>query len=196
MKLSILIPTLPEPESITYLKRLTNILNPQVEHFPGQVEIKIHDAGRSMPTGLKRNTLIENSEGEYFVFIDCDDLVPMYYVNEMMKAVRHGPDVVTFVGEMTTNGRHGMPFTIRLGEKYEQRNGRYYRWPNHLCAFKRSVVQDVKFFPIWNQEDYLWSKQINDSKILKTEVHIPINMYHYDYWNNKPAYGPQRTKVR
>lgn len=187
MKLSILIPTLQEQRSITFLKRLTNILNPQISRYPGEVEIRIHDAGRSMPTGQKRNELIHNSDGEYFSMIDCDDIVPMYYVNELMKAIESGPDVITFVGYMTTDGGNRKDFTIKLGEKYEERDGRYYRYCNHLCCFKRSVVGHIKYRPIWVQEDYFYATEIRDKKLLKTEVHIDKPMYHYDFQSRKMA---------
>jgi glycosyltransferase involved in cell wall biosynthesis len=195
LKLSILIPTLNEPESIAYLRRLTSILNPQIERYPGEVEVKIHDAGRTMPTGTKRNELIHNSEGDYFSQIDVDDIVPSYYVDKLMGAIVCVPDVVTFIGEMTTNGRNRTGFTIKLGEAYEERNGHYYRWPNHLCAFKRSVVEHIKFPPVWNQEDYLWSREIRNRGLLKSEVHINTHMYHYDFKTTKPSYAP-RIRIR
>lgn len=181
MKLSILIPTLNEPESINFLRRLNNILDPQIARYPGHVEKVINDAGRTMPTGTKRNLLIANSEGEYFSQIDTDDLVPAYYVDELMKAIEQSPDVITFNGYMTTNGENRRNFTIELGSGYYEKNGHYYRFPNHLCAFRRSAVHSVYFDPIWNQEDYNWAKKIHDRKLLKTEVHIEKDMYHYDF---------------
>lgn len=182
MKLSILIPTLNEPESIRYLARLRSILDPQVAKYPGQVEIRIHDGGRSIPTGTKRNELIKNSEGEYFSEIDCDDVVPSYYVDEFMKGIALGVDVISFVGFMTTNGQSRKEFTIRIGEKYEERNGKYYRYPNHLCCFRRQAVEKVKFRPLWHMEDYYYATEIRDKRLLKSEYHIDDKwMYHYDY---------------
>lgn len=183
MKLSILIPTLNEPESIKYLVRLRGILDPQVAKYPGECEIRIHDAGRSMPTGTKRNELIHNSEGEYFSMIDCDDIVPEYYVDELMKAIEYSPDVISFIGEMYTDGRDRRGFTIKLGSKYDEVNGHYYRFCNHLCCYKRSTVERVKFPPVWIQEDYKWACDIQ--KYLKTEVHINKHMYSYMFDSKK-----------
>lgn len=181
MKLSILVPTLNEPESIRYLKRLRLILDPQIAKYPGEVELRINDAGRFMPTGTKRNELIRNSDGEFIVFIDCDDIVPAYYVDEIMTALDHSPDVVNFKGYMTTNGIDRRNFIIRLGSRYEEVNGVYYRWPNHLSIMRRSCIERIKFPPVWHQEDYQWSKVIHDRKLLKKEVFIDKDMYHYDY---------------
>lgn len=194
MKLSILICTLPEPYSISMLRRLMRIVEPQTNKFPGSVEIRIHDAGRSMPTGTKRNHLIHDSEGDYFSFIDCDDIVPPYYVSEMLTAIEQGPDVITFKGYMTTNESNRRDFTIRKGSDYAERNGHYYRWPNHLCAFRRSAVAHIKFPPIWHQEDYQWSKKVRDLGAIKTEVHIDKDMYVYDFRNNKPGTPIKRIR--
>lgn len=184
--LSILIPTLNEPFSIRMLKRLNAIIDPQIAQYPGQIEKIIHDAGRSMATGTKRNQLIKQSSGEYFVFIDSDDIVSDDYISEIMTAIAKGPDVVTFNGEMLTNGRNARRFEIRLGSGYYEKDGVYYRWCNHLTPMRRDRVAHVKFPDVWVQEDYRWSKEINDRKLLKTEVHIDQNLYVYDFWNPKP----------
>src|SRR5690242_15908119 len=154
MKLSILICTLNEPYSIDMLKRLRNILDPQIERYKYEVELLIHDAGRFMPTGTKRNELIKQSEGEYITFIDCDDLVPNFYLNSIMTALGSNPDVVTFNGYMTTNGVNRQNFTIQLGSGYYEKNNHYYRFPNHLTVMRKAAVESVKFPDIWVTEDY------------------------------------------
>jgi len=177
MNLAILICTL--PERFDKLKQLKNILEPQVDRHKDQVYIAINDSGRQTPTGTKRNWLIEQTQSDYFCFCDDDDQVSSYYVDEILKAIAHGPDVVTFQGWMTTNGERKTDWTIKLGERYEERNGHYYRWPNHLSVFKRSLVNRFKFPDVWIQEDFIWSKKIHDSGVLKNEIHIPMQLYHY-----------------
>lgn len=178
MKLAILICTLADRRD--KLKRLLNILTPQIEKFKDQVYYSLHDAGRFMPTGRKRNELITQTQSDYFVFIDDDDIVPVYYVSEILKAIEQNPDVITFKGYMTTDGRDRRDWTIRLGSKYEERNGHYYRWPNHIVPMRRDAVRGVMFPEIWHGEDYQWSKKINDLGLLKTEVFIDKDLYHYD----------------
>lgn len=186
MRLSILICTLNEPYSIDMLKRLRNILDPQIERYKYEVELLIHDAGRFMPTGTKRNELIKQSEGEYFCFIDCDDIVPNFYLNSIMKALESNPDVVTFNGYMTTNGVNRQNFTIKLGSGYYEKNNHYYRFPNHLTVMRKDAVKSVRFPDIWVTEDYQWAREINDRKLLKTSVHIEQDLYHYCFVSNKP----------
>jgi glycosyltransferase involved in cell wall biosynthesis len=173
-----------------------NFLKINNKHHDVQVVWKT--TGRDIPTGTKRNYLINETQSDYFSFIDDDDQVPEYYIDELVKAISYAPDVVTFNGWMTTNGINRRDFTIKLGSKYEERNGHYYRFPNHLCAFKRSVVKDVRFPDVWVQEDYLYAKQIHDRKLLKTEVHIPKDMYHYQFSTNKPSYpgNIKHTRLR
>jgi hypothetical protein len=176
--LAILICTL--PERADKLKRLTNILDPQIERHKDKVYTQKHDAGRGMPTGTKRNLLIEQTTSDYFCFADDDDHVSAYYVDEIVKAMQTGPDVITFNGWMTTHGANRQNFTIKLGSRYEEKNGHFYRFPNHLCVFKREKVRHIKFPDLWVQEDYLWAKQIHDRGLLKTEVHIEEDLYWYD----------------
>jgi glycosyltransferase involved in cell wall biosynthesis len=183
MKLSILIPTLNEPFSIKRLARLNAILDPQIEKYSGQVEKVIHDAGRFMPTGTKRNELINMSIGDYFAFIDADDVVDKHYVKRILEGIDKEVDVVTFCGWMTTDGANRVDFVIKLGEKYEERGGKYYRHPNHLAAMRRDKVERFKFQGKWQGEDYEWSKRIHDAKVLKTEHHFVDQLYWYDYIN-------------
>lgn len=177
-KLSILICTLPEERNIQKLARLRSILGPQL---CDDVEVRQHEGGREVPTGTKRNELIDNCEGEYFCFVDDDDVLAPTYVQDILKALESSPDVVTFNGWMTTDGKARVDFIIKLGEAYEERGGKYYRWPNHLTVMRKSLVHYVKFDPLWMMEDYRWSKQIRDLGLLKTSVHIEKNLYHYDF---------------
>jgi glycosyltransferase involved in cell wall biosynthesis len=147
------------------------------------VEIRIHDAGRGMSTGEKRNLLIQSATGEYFCFIDDDDLVPEYYISEMLNALQSNPDVVTFIGHMTTDGKNRQNFTIKLGSEYETKNNHHYRFPNHLCAFKKSLVGHVQFPHTNVGEDYLWAVKLQH--LLKTEVHINKEMYIYEFNSTK-----------
>lgn len=180
MTLSILICSL--PERATQCARLVDFLN---RHNPGGAEILTDPSPRNVPTGQKRNSLIARSSGAYFSFIDDDDEVFDYYIRRMLSAMESSPDVVTFNGWMTTDGGNRKDFTIKLGEKYEERNGRYYRFPNHLCAFRKEAIRGIQFPNIWVQEDYQWAKAINDRKLLKTEVHIEEPMYHYKFLSKK-----------
>ena len=81
--LSILIPTM--PKRLGLLKRLLNVLNPQVTD---EVEILTHSDDGRIPTGRKRNDLIKQAQGQYVVFIDDDDIVADTYVSDILKAAK------------------------------------------------------------------------------------------------------------
>lgn len=185
--ISILICTLPERH--VQLNKLRRCLERQILHYPGQVEIKVHDAGRQVPTGRKRNELIAMSSGEYIGFVDDDDLVTEDYVSLIISATKHSPDVITFRGWMTTNDKNHRPFTIKLGSEYFERDGHYYRYPNHLAYMRRDAIKAVRFPEIWNQEDFRFATEIKNKGLLKTEVHIDKEIYHYRFSTHKPAYG-------
>jgi hypothetical protein len=189
MKWIILIPTLPERSD--KLRRLTTILDRQLVEG---VSYKIHDGGKSIPTGTKRNMLIEQTQSEYFSFIDDDDKVSHDYVKQVMTALEVSPDVVTFNGFMTTNGSDRRDFTIKLGSKYEEVNKHYYRFPNHLAIMRRDKVNHVKFPPVWHQEDFAWAKIIHDRRLLKSEVHIHADLYHYDFISKQSHARPTRIR--
>lgn len=189
MKLSILIPTLPERRF--QLNRLIGILNDQIHLSNADCEILIDDRPKNNPSvGQKRNELIKRATGEYFCFIDDDDFITQDYISLITKAISFNPDVITFKGWMTTNGGAHVDWIIKLGEKYEARKDtdgitRYYRFPNHLCAFKNELVKDFTFHAISQGEDYQWALKINNTGVLKTEIHIDKQIYHYDFKTNK-----------
>jgi hypothetical protein len=190
--LSLLIPTLPERYNL--LHRLQKVLLPQVDKYPGRVFVHYHDAGRHLSIGEKRNQLVQQVTTDFHVFIDDDDLVSSQYVDKILWAIDQNPDVVTFNGWMTTDGAQRKNFVIKLGERYEERQNVYYRFPNHLCPMRTSLVRQVRFPHITMQEDYQFAKSVNDRKLLKTSVHIEDFLYHYMFISNK-NYAP-RTRLR
>lgn len=184
--LSVLIPTLPERYNL--LHRLQKILIPQCEKTP-RVQIIYNDQGRSVCIGQKRNELVQMVTTDYLCFIDDDDVISKDYITEILNAIDQHPDVITFNGWMTTNGSHRKNFVIKLGEKYEERAGVYYRFPNHLCPVKTHLARRVPFPHQLSGEDYSYALGLKNRNLLKTSVHIEKELYHYDFITNKPPYG-------
>lgn len=184
-RLAILICTL--PERYAKLRRLLDILEPQIKKYEDRVFYRLNDKGVSLPTGTKRNHLIEESSSEYFCFCDDDDVVMPTYLSDIMEAVDKNPDVVTFDGWITEYGGNARDWFINLGSAYEDRNGCHYRFPNHLSVMKRILVEHIKFPPVHEREDFLWAEQIHNLGLLKTEIHIHKKLYWYDCWpKNQP----------
>lgn len=179
MKLSILIPTL--PERYPMLSVLLEHLGKQAEQYSGQVEILIDDRGREITTGQKRNELLQKAQGYYSVFVDDDDWIPDYYVEEILKAITTLPDVLAINGYMTTNGTNRVNWKIYLGADYIARDGIYHRFPNHITPMKTSAAKQVLFPKVSYGEDYAWACALRDSGVLKTQVVIEKEMYHYKF---------------
>jgi glycosyltransferase involved in cell wall biosynthesis len=196
MKLAILICTLNEPFYIERLKRLQAELDRQIAPHADKVFYRIHDAGRSMTTGQKRNELIQNTNSEYFVFIDSDDMVSSDYISQILNATASSPDCITFRGHMTTDGKNKQGWTIKLGGPYITQNNYHYRWPNHISVMRRDKVAHIKFPNKTIGEDYDWSKMIHDKKLLLTECHIDREMYIYDFVTNKNNSKVKHTRIR
>lgn len=171
-----------------FLNRLLTILEPQKND---DVEILVELDGGESPIGVKRNNLLEKSVGEYIAFIDDDDVVPKYYVNEILEGIKHNPDVIGLHLIMDTNGTYAQ----RTYHSLKYRNWwhepdidnfnrlKYYRNPNHLNPVKRNLALSVKFPPISNGEDRDYSMKL--LSLLKTEYYIPVPMYFYEYRTNK-----------
>lgn len=180
MVLSILIPTL--PERAHHLDNLLYLLNPQLTD---QVEVLIDDRPRGVTTGEKRNDLYYKAKGMYSISLDDDDWVPSDYVKRLLIAASHNADCITFKGWMTTDNHSRVNFVLRLGEKYEERGGVYYRFPNHIVGIKSDICRMAKFPNKTVGEDYAWAKEINDRGLIKSEYFIDYEMYHYQYLTNK-----------
>ena len=185
MKLSILIPTL--PERINKYNDLINSINIQIKKLKcfNDLEIISDDRDRSITTGEKRNDLINASKGLYTVFIDDDDKISTDYLELILNAIKTNPDVITFKGYMTTNKANRRDFIIKLHSNYETVNGIYYRFPNHLCPIKRDLIKNVKFENITYLEDFKWASKIKELNLLKTECHINKDLYYYDFIEKK-----------
>lgn len=185
------------PERAQLLRRLTHALDRQKRDLP-HVNYKINDQGRGLPTGTKRNNLIEQTTSDYFSFCDDDDMISDDYVKEIFNAIQSSPDVVTFDGYYTEHGKNRRNFTIKLGEKYyeDEKDAEFYyhRFPNHLSVFRRSVVNHIKFPPIWQQEDFKWADMIRQRGLLKTSVHIPKYLYWYDCIPKQNYARPSRIR--
>lgn len=183
MTLSILIPTIAGREKL--LERLLKTINEQMQ-FELAVEIIVEKDSRQKSIGEKRNLLLSKAKGEYSVFIDDDDIIPEYYLQEIEKAIREYPDSIGFKGNYTENGIQKKEFihSIKYSE-YSETMYYFYRPPNHLNPIKTSIAKQFKF-PHKNMfEDTDWAMQIQISGLLKTEFFIDKIMYNYNYVSNK-----------
>ena len=191
MKLSILIASLYQRGDM--LANLMNHLSLQMSDkvkkeignfryvFNEEVEIIAHCDNGQISIGEKRNTLLAEAKGDYIVFIDDDDMVPDYYIDEILKGVETGCDSMAINGIMTTNGEDKREWLIYQGSEYNDQGGVYHRFPNHITPVKRGLALAASFPLLNNGEDYQYAVRLKDLGLLKTEYIIRKPMYHYQY---------------
>lgn len=176
MKLSILICSLKERKY--FLDRLLSLIQPQATN---DVEILINTDDRQKSIGTKRNELLVQAQGDYVCFIDDDDLVPGYYIKEILSALDNATeqlDCIGINGIITVDSLNPKVFkhSILYTSWYEA-NNIYYRHPNHWSPVKREIALQAMFPEINWGEDHEYSRRIQP--LLKTEAVIEPVMYYY-----------------
>jgi len=176
MKLSILICSLTErSESI---KRLLDTLNCQATK---DVEILLNIDNRQRTIGEKRQSLLDSAIGEYIVFIDDDDAVPEYYVEEILKAIESKPDCVGFWGEIesSVNNVKRRVHYSRENIQWSLKDDVYLRNIQHVTPVRREILSTFEFPHVTvNEDNYMAGWLMVDNKI-KTQVFIDKVMYFY-----------------
>lgn len=186
MKLSIIIPTLVSRRQ--FRKKLVSELRRQVCEFDlhGLVELLIYEDAppNQMTTGEKRQACLEQATGEYICCIDDDDRVSQNYLQKVFEAMESNPDCITFCGEMTIDNKQSNDFVISLQvQKWELKQGVYYRYPHHLCPIKKEIAKLGAFPRTTYGEDIAFANSVKH--LLKTEAHIKDKIYFYDWISNK-----------
>lgn len=173
--LSILICSLNERE-----KMLNVLLSKLSKQKTSSVEILVERDNGSMLIGDKRNLLLKNSNSKYVCFIDDDDDVSDDYVSKILNCIGKDPDCCSLEGIVTVDGKNSKTFIHSLKyDRWFEKNGIYYRNPNHLNAIKRDICLKVGFSSKSHGEDRDFSMAI--LPYLKTEEYISGPIYYYKY---------------
>lgn len=179
MQLSILIPTILKRRHMLdrlKLELLTQIADSEVE--------LLTDPGIGT-VGAKRQRLLKQAKGEYVVFIDDDDWVSEDYISSILAAIELKPDVIGMNGWITTNGLYKKKFTLSKNCEYKD-NGTYYeRFNNHLCPVRREIALQIGFKDMGFGEDYDYALRLKNSGLIKEEVFISKDLYHYKFISRK-----------
>jgi hypothetical protein len=176
---TILVPTIPQREHL--LMRLFDVLIPQLDEHRGAVRVLAwRNAG--VPTlGEIRDGLVAEAGSEYVSFVDDDDLVPDYYVAEIVKALATRPDHVGFQLDYSTNGvgHEIVDHSMRHGRWQRNGDGQLVRDLTHIDPIRRDLAMRGTFVThrLKRAEDRHWVKQVRNH--LATEVYIDKVMYYY-----------------
>lgn len=187
MKLTIIIPYYNSKE---YTDELLAVLDKQMTE---DVEVIVVDDGSTKPfkteypwckvvrkknggCGTARNRGLKSAKGDYIQFIDSDDMVPDYFIEKMMEAIEHEPDLIEYSWKsLTTNGtQHNF--------KLKTQDDRLTNPSACTRAFKRSYIGKVLFNEFKDAtEDEEFSRRLgylDPERPCKRYV-IPDYMYFY-----------------
>jgi hypothetical protein len=108
------------------------------------------------------------------------------YISLIIKTIKSNInlDCIGMRGIITFDGSNEKKWVIskEYGSWYEN-NGVYYRTPNHISPVKRSIAIEKGFPDKSDGEDYDYSMAV--LPLLKNEVMIDKEIYHYRYITNK-----------
>lgn len=188
-KLSILICTL--PSRLVSFEKLKSKLENQAKANGLQEQIEIlSNADESISVGNKRNLLLQQSKGLYVCFIDDDDDVADYYIQELFKLVESNLDCASLKGIITWDGQR--PEVFEHSIKYKEYKNHlknqevvYERYPNHLNCIKSSIAKQIAFTDKNVSEDTDYADLLFASNLIKTEFTIDKILYYYLYANQK-----------
>lgn len=183
-KLGILIPTI--TPRLAFLKRLLEILDPQIEKYKEDVELFIEEDIRQKTIGEKRNILTQRAIDAgctHRAFIDDDDTVTDDYLDLNMPGVYGDYDCNSLVGIYSLNGeinpnKHIFLHSLKYTHWYED-DKHYYRNPNHLNVVKLDRIKDLRFQEKNFGEDGCWSEDLAKAGTLKHEYTITKPFYNY-----------------
>lgn len=198
IKLSIIIPYFELKE---YTEELLKALAPQVTP---EVEIILVDDGSREPfetpykwcnvirkknggAGSARNVGLDKAKGEYITFIDADDLVPEYYIKEILKCIDDKAADVIDLSFRSFDGRH---FNHLLSSDYD-----YLPFPSpSLRVFKKDYIGEIRFSEIKDAaEDEDFSRRVGYLRE-KNYKHASICRYMYLYRTEVPMSSVKRFR--
>ena len=188
MKLSILIPTLPQRKKMFNILRKN--LTAQIDYVHsthpslGQVEILFDSSKKFLKGGLsvgaKRDALKCRATGEYLVFVDDDDIVAPNYLESILRLMESNPDIITFRSLYKSSTYWGIVDMNLNHAENEQMNDSTIvkRQPFHVCPIRTSIAQQHSFPDINNAEDWGWMvKVLTDCK---TQSHSDQILHQYN----------------
>ena len=165
-------------------KGLLKVLLPQCEGKP--VEVVAFWNNGECRIGDIRQAMLEDARGDYVCCVDDDDMVPDYYVQEILDNL--GKDYVGFRVEFYNDGNLKPPVfhSLKYPDWYEAYDG-YYRDITHLNPIKREIALKGSFRDKDLGEDENWSRSVRP--FVKTENYIDRVMYYYYHESMETAFN-------
>lgn len=186
MKLSILIPSI--PERLDQLKAVIAFYESMIEKYnlTEEVELLSFCDNKKRSIGQKRTDLISLAKGKYVVMSDEDDRLTRRYFEKIMTAIESGADVITYYQFARINDDYTfVSFGLRSPSDYQVHIGITRRPAWHCCTWRRSIVSDLKFGDMNYGEDHEWAVAANE--VAETEHKITDICHVYEHDSEKTA---------
>ena len=195
---TILIPTIGQREPL-FLRLLDRLL-PQLDEHEGRVRVVAWLNAGDPRLAEIRDRMIAEAGTEYVSFVDDDDLVPEYYVAEIVRALAERPDHVGFNLEFSTlddagnAGHEIVEHSLRWPKWGRSSEGLLYRDFTHVDPVRTEYARQGLFAHARPRraEDRVWVKQVRP--YLSSEVFIDKIMYHY-LWSAERSSWQQPSAI-
>lgn len=191
----ILIPTIGQRDHL--FRRLLDVLLPQLDPYIGRVRVLAWWNNGHPTLGDIRQGLVEAADADYVSFIDDDDLVPDYYVAEVVRALWSWPDHVGFQVQYYTDGEPAglCDHSLRHRRWHRNADGLLCRDITHIDPLRRSLALrgDFRRTRKGRAEDRPWVKQVRPH--VTTETYIDKVMYHY-LWSAQVSAWQRPERIR
>jgi hypothetical protein len=159
------------------LERLLTQLLPQTEPHDGAVTVcALYNHGER-GLGAVRQDLVDHATSTYVSFVDDDDEVPGYFVDEVLPLL-DGVDYVGWQLQCYVNDAPLKPtyHSLRYDRWHDDARG-YYRDVSHLNPVRTELARRADFRRGLPPEDVSWVDQLRPH--VRTEHYVDKVMYHY-----------------
>lgn len=152
------------------------------------LSFQVYKDNKQKTIGEKREFMYKNSMGAFSQMTDDDDALAPNAIQLILEAIKSNPDVdcITFEENCMMNGKyyksnHSLQYSGWYGDgSHLLHDGfHYHRSPFYKDVIKTEIARSVPFNHVRYGEDHLWA--IDLLPHLKTEVHIPQELYFYTY---------------
>ena len=203
IKLSIL--TISITERFSKLQSLVSNLQGQIDNLriedQEEIEILIDLDNRKRTISEKRNNLLSLAQGDFLCFIDDDDEVSSDFISALLAEISKKPEVdcitydqICFINKEKFEIRFGLgqPIT-HLSMAGLSKNGNLKRPPYHMCCFRTSIAQKIKFKEVFTSErqsveDIDWLLRLFPYLNTESKIEKPLHIYKYDEKMSRSKY--------
>ena len=177
--ISFLIPTIAGRE--VSLARLLASIHEKMARIAPELRytIDMRFDNREMSVGMKRESLIQRSEGKYSAFIDDDDDITDEYVQDLRETIRGEYHVMRLRGRIDP-----YTFTHSLENTLNSPMARgevFLRPPNHLNPMMTDVAKLIHYGDATRGEDLDWTIRMAKTGCLTREYGTDNSRIHYHY---------------